>query len=129
MKTEEQKQYEVEPDAFFWNRHIAGYDGYDIMKVAEARGWHAIAGWAKEGYDMGSWPYVVVYSCKRAGKFLIAVYVEGDMTQYALPDKETRNALLDNIAFFYWKNRNAEWVKGYASVEELPADLRGPYRR
>jgi hypothetical protein len=35
-------------------------DGYSDMEVAAGEGWHAIAGWGRDGYDLGDWPYVVV---------------------------------------------------------------------
>lgn len=129
------KQYEVESEPFWEELHFAGYDGYDIMEQALAQGWHAIAGWGKEGWNLGNWPYVVVYSRQVGTGYEVALYVEGDMTTYKCPTKELRNQVIDEIAFFYWKRRPAEdteWIDGYReceSADQLPEHLRGPYRR
>jgi len=32
------------------------------------------------------------------------------------------------MAFWHWKNDGEEWVKGYETVDQLPEELRGPYR-
>lgn len=128
MKQEEMQKYEVKADSF-WAMAFWGYDGYDMMEIAAKKGWYAIAGWGKQGWDLGSWPLVIVFK-KRIKDvencYLVAVYVEGDVTQYATPDIETRNALIDETAFFYWKHADREWVKGYDSVESFPD--RGPYQ-
>lgn len=39
-------------------------DGYDwIDLVTEAPGWAVIPSWGLDGWDMGSWPYVIVATC------------------------------------------------------------------
>lgn len=35
-------------------------DGYSDMEVAATEGWRAIAGWGRDGWDLGDWPYVVI---------------------------------------------------------------------
>ena len=124
----DKERYEVDPEPLFEGLHFLGYDGYDIMAVAEQCGWEAIAGWGKDGYDLGDWPYVVVYSRKVGSMHQVAIYVEGDMTAYQVPSLEVRNAIIDDTAFFYWKHKEQEWVQGYSTVENLPPELRGPYR-
>lgn len=36
-------------------------DGYSDMEAEEKRGWSAIPGWGRDGWDLGNWPYVVIY--------------------------------------------------------------------
>lgn len=36
-------------------------DGYDWM--SELQKWAAIPGWGRDGWDMGSWPYVIILTC------------------------------------------------------------------
>jgi hypothetical protein len=125
---EELKQYEVKATGFWESTWMFG-DGYDVMEIAESKGWRAIAGWGRDGWDLGSWPYVIVFFRDREGFFDVIVYVEGDVTMYACPTKEIRQAITNETAFFYWKKRDEEWVRAYKSVDELPEELRGPYRR
>jgi hypothetical protein len=41
-------------------------DGYDWMEeVQERTSWAVIPSWGRDGWDMGSWPYVQMYTCVR----------------------------------------------------------------
>ena len=124
---EELKQYKVEAGPFWENVSLYG-GGYDVMEIVERQNWRAIPGWGRAGWDLGSWPYVIVFFRNREEAFDIVLYVEGDVTMYSCPTKEIRQVITDEIAFFYWKHSDEEWVRGYQSVEELPEELRGPYR-
>ena len=123
------KQYEVEPEPFWRGASLLG-DGYDVMGAAErkSQGWRVVAGWGKDGYDLGSWPLVMVFFRQRDRRFEIAYYVEGDVTCYSAPTEEIRDAITDELAFLHWKYHGESWVEGYESVEQLPDELRGPYR-
>lgn len=123
----ELKQYEVQPSGFWQSTWRLG-DGYDVMEYAHNKGWKSIAGWGRDGYDLGSWPYVIVFQKKEGDTYNLVLYVEGDVTAYKVPSLELRNAIIDEIAFFYWKNHEEDWVKDYKSVDELPEELRGPCR-
>ncbi len=127
MKAELAK-YEVDPDGFWKMAQFSGGDGYDTMGVAERRKWHAVPVWGSRGWDLGSWPLVIVYVRNRPGSFDVAEYVEGDITCWSCPTEETRNAIIDELAFFHWKMTDKPWVENYNSLEELPDELKGPYR-
>ncbi len=124
----ELKQYRVEPEPMWQRLLVRGGDGYDAMEFAEQRGWLALAAWGKDGYDLGSWPLVIVFFRNREELFDVIEYVEGDVTQYACPTQNIRDAITDELAFFHWKYQGESWVDDYDSVEQLPAELRGPYR-
>jgi len=47
---------------------------------------------------------------------------------WSCPTKEIRQQVTDELAFFHWKFSNKEWVWDYTSVDELPDELKGPYR-
>jgi hypothetical protein len=122
-------QYEVTPSPLFQNAWRYG-DGYDLIEVAESRGWRVQADWGKaEGYNLGSWPLIIVFFGRVSNLYHLVYYVEGDITQYAFPTKELRAACTDEIAFFHWKHQGEEWVAEYETVDQLPEELRGPYRR
>lgn len=119
-------QYKIEPEAFWEPARIG--DGYDTMDVAAARGWRTVSGWGRDGWDLGQWPYVVVYFRERDGAFETAECVEGDAYVRRFPTDELRNAYVDTVAFWYWRHaHDASWVEGFEDVDELPKRLRGPF--
>lgn len=124
------EQYRVEPSSLWMRMLIHGYSGYDAIEESESRGWIALADWGKaHGYDLGSWPYVIVFwRTLKDGRFQVVEYVEGDATQYDCPSAEIRQQITDEIAFFHWKFNCEEWVAGYDTIDQLPDELRGPFR-
>lgn len=101
-----------------------GDDGYDRMGFARRLGWKDVPNWGRDGWDLGSWPLVVVY---HRGELEIAVDVEGDIAIEKFATREERDRKTDEIAFFYWKNDEEEWVDGIDSHEQMPPELRGPF--
>ena len=124
---EELVQYRVEPDSFWQELRASGYDGYGIIEASRRWNWHVIAAWGQEGWNLGEWPYVIVFFQNREQEYRLVLYVEGDITEYACPTRDLRNAVCDEIAFFYWKHGGESWVKEYDSAEQAPDELRGPY--
>ena len=126
-------QYKVDPGNFWKGLLMLGGDGYDDMELAEKHGWKPISAWGKEGWNLGSWPLVIVFfrNLKKGDEnfYQVIEYVEGDVTMWSCPTKELRQQVIDELAFFHWKFSNKEWVNDYTSVDELPDELRGPYGR
>ncbi len=120
-------QYQAQPEGFWVVCQVTGADGYSTMAVAEKRGWRTVGAWGSHGWNLGSWPLVVIYHRDGAGGFDLATYVEGDITAYSFPTRELRDAATDEIAFFYWKHEGQSWVEGIDSAAEMPEPLRGPY--
>jgi len=121
-------QYQGEPGNFWLALPMLGGDGYDAIDLAKRQDWHAIPYWGKDGYTLGSWPLIIIFFRDREGWFDVIEYVEGDATMWACPAEAIREEVTNELAFFHWKHRNEEWVKGYDSVDQLPDDVRGPYR-
>lgn len=115
-------------------------DGYSDMEVATEDGWSAIAGWARDGYDLGDWPYVVI-SVRRSIRRLSEGYemrqtVEGDTTVYRFESSEDRNAAIDYLFVWYAIGREYDSfaTAGLTSREGLdagtlrvPDEFRGPF--
>jgi len=124
-------KYKVDPGIFWKGLIMLGGDGYDDMELAEKHGWQPISAWGKEGWNLGSWPLVIVFyrNLKKEDEILYQVieYVEGDVTMWSCQTKELRQQVIDELAFFHWKFSHKEWVKEYNSVDQLPDELRGPY--
>jgi hypothetical protein len=101
-----------------------GDDGYDRMGFARASGWEPLSSWGLDGWDLGSWPLVVVY---HRGDKELAIDVEGDVTVETFLGREERDHRTDETAFFYWKGHDEDWVEGIDTHEEMPGRLRGRF--
>jgi hypothetical protein len=125
------EQYKTDPDPF-WDEAPFYGSGYEVMEHAENRQWEAIGNWGKDGWDLGSWPFVIVFFRDRAGFFDVLTYVEGDVTMYACPTEKIREAITNEIALFHWQHNEYSCPPGmdiYKTVDDLPEKLKGPYRR
>ena len=111
-------------------------DGYSDMEAEEGRGWLAVANWGRDGWNLGTWPYVVMYvrnvtSCgfcganltdgsgdgvnghwqnctSNAGRFGLMQIVEGDRTVWAFASQEDREAAIDYL--FLWYAAGERWA-------------------
>jgi hypothetical protein len=91
-------------------------DGYGDMEVAANEGWTAISGWGRDGWDLGDWPYVVIY----ARDHELRQIVEGDSTVYAFDNVDDLHAAIDYLFIWYGLRREYdEWT-----VEGLTYDKR-----
>jgi hypothetical protein len=118
-------------------------DGYSDMDAEQGRGWHALAGWGRDGWDLGDWPYVAIYT-REAGdrgslfvpgrRFELMQICEGDRTQYAFETRAERDAAVDYL--FLWYAAGKRWAplsyedRAKLDAGELTVDekFRGPYR-
>lgn len=95
-------------------------EGYEFIGAGHDNGWNAVAGWGRDGWDLGSWPYVVVLFRDLPGAFQRAIYVEGDITVETYVTAEDRETATDETALFYWKAAGADWL-------DRGDDLKGPF--
>ncbi len=129
------KQYIVEAHPWWKVAQYSGMDAYDTMSQANRRGWHEIPSWGSKGWDLGSWPLVIVYFRNTRDKitnvesFQLCEYVEGDTTVYSCPTSEIREAITDEIAFYHWQMQEQTWVRDIETFDMLPDELKGPYRQ
>ena len=118
-------------------------DGYDQMEVLEDRkGWHAVSSWGCDGWDLGSWPYVIVYVKRTTDNRMLprlATNCEGDFDTYTFATIEDRNAAMDYLFGWYTLAEGSlGWFEGLpegitredldAGTAEIPPAYRGPYR-
>lgn len=108
-------------------------DGYEDMESARDEGWHPVAGWGQDGWDLGSWPYVAIYRRERDGRHEMMQVVEGDHDQYAFPTLADLEAALDYL--FLWYAAGESWCpiplsdkdRIGSSGFEVEARFRGPF--
>ncbi len=82
-------------------------DGYGDMEVARRQGWDPVAAWGKDGWDLGSWPYVAIYRRERDGKHELMQVVEGDHDVYAFASLADLEAAVDYL--FLWDSAGESW--------------------
>jgi hypothetical protein len=115
-------------------------DGWSDMEVESKRGWEPISAWGSHGWNLGDWPYVMIYSRNRLLEpaaelpFELMSICEGDRTVYGFTTAEDRDAALDYL--FLWYAAGQSWAplawddrerldRGELAVDEK---FRGPYR-
>jgi hypothetical protein len=98
-------------------------DGYDQMEFLAKFRWHSIPAWGRDGWDLGEWPYVIVYiRNNKDGVHQMKVVTEGDEDQYNFPDEATRTEAIDAWALWWWEHKQPSW---FATVDRRL--LKGPY--
>jgi hypothetical protein len=102
-----------------------GEEGYDRMERRQPEGWQPISGWGRNGWDLGSWPYVVISHRHTPEGFELLYDVEGDTSIYRYPTREQRDAATDELAFFHWEGE--DWIAGIENAADAPEHLRGPF--
>ena len=97
-------EYEVVPDPLWFVLQFSGADGYDYIEVAFIYRWMALPSWGEEGFDLGQWPLVVIFTKNKPDCFQLAQTIEGDITQWHFPTQELRDAAITELAT-YWREQ------------------------
>ena len=115
-----------------WNPYGGG-DGYDAMETNRSAGFSPLAGWGRDGWDLGDWPYVVYSTRVKNGKYDLLEVVEGDHKLYSFNTLEDLHAAIDLIFicanFEYLGLTYDEFKTSLNSDTWGPVDVtyRGPY--
>lgn len=101
-------------------------DGWDWIDAAATTGWHALSSWGKDGWDAGSWPYVIITLAKgrdEVGNFYgITTYCEGDLdTSFYRSQQEQWKAITE------WCRWN--WNHGQGDGPKLETPVEHPAER
>ena len=122
-------QYKITADRRFASERARGGDGYDVMDaVGTPPAWVAASLWGHDGWDLGHWPYVVIYCRSHAGRHELAYYVEGDVDTYSYATTADLYAAIDHLAFFHWQSRGQKWVAGVESSDDMQPHMCGPFQ-
>ncbi|WP_434612715.1 hypothetical protein [Arthrobacter sp. A5] len=80
-------------------------DGYDWMDSLENTAWSVLPNWGSEGWDAGSWPYIIFAVARtRDGNgelFGYGTYVEGDTATHWFRSQLLSVALFDDRAVVF----------------------------
>lgn len=114
----------------------------DLLPTA-LRHWNIPGSWGRDGWDLGSWPYVkygwvdVPATNTSPAVFGYLSYCEGDYRVVAYTTAEERDKALDEAALFHWVHERESWVMAIAkrrgkdvddlTVDDLPAKFRGHF--
>jgi hypothetical protein len=116
-------------------------DGYGDMAAESKRGWQPVSGWGADGWDLGDWPYVVIYVRPARNRFApdksttfgLMQICEGDRTVYEFTSRADRDAAIDYQ--FLWYAAGQHWApltceqRAELDAGSLTVDpkFRGPY--
>lgn len=127
-------------------------DGFERMDAGREHGWRPTPQWGRDGWDLGNWPYVVLYRrdpahehdprpgdtwCRWCNSELgepshtweIACDVEGDHDRWAFPTKALRDEAMDYLFAWYAVSMSQEWAKGWdpEDASTIPEPFHGPF--
>jgi hypothetical protein len=102
--------------------------GYDWIG-ALSHGWYVVPAWGRSGWDLGSWPLVIVAHYDRANCYGLAVYVEGDLDVSAYPTRQARDEATDRRAAEWWRYFGDGPDDLPDSDDDLQPHHRGPFSR
>ena len=105
-------------------------DGYDWMEEIWQHGWVVIPSWGADGWDLGSWPYVMLAGIRTADSignlFGVATYCEGDVSCTFYRTKARYWDEISRHAHFWWTSGQAG---GPEDLPEKAADMPAKYRQ
>ena len=107
-------------------------DGYDWMDTLEGTAWSVLPNWGSEGWDAGSWPYIIFAVARtrdRNGElFGDGTYVEGDTSTYWFRSQDACFEAITTEVFFHWSHGQSHGPEKLpATAAELPDQDRKPY--
>ena len=107
-------------------------DGYDWMDTVEGTPWSVLPNWGSEGWDAGSWPYIIFAAARiRVGNgelFGYGTYVEGDTATHWFRSQDACFEAITAEVFFHWTSGQSDGPDNLpTTAAELPKQDRRPY--
>lgn len=107
-------------------------DGYDWMDTLEGTPWSVLPNWGSEGWDAGSWPYIIFAVARtRDGNgelFGYGTYVEGDTATYWFRSQDACFDVITAEVFFHWASGQSDGPDNLPDTAAgLPEQDRKPY--
>ena len=104
--------------------------GYDWMETLTGRPWDTLASWSREGWDAGSWPYIIFASATHADAsgplYGYGLYLEGDTETHWFRSQTACHEAITEAVFGFWKLGQSD---GPANLPEAAAELPSRYRK
>lgn len=106
-------------------------DGYDWMDTLDGTAWSARPNWGSEGWDAGSWPYIIFAVARtRDGNgelFGYGTYVEGDTATHWFRSQDACFQAITAEVFFHWASGQSDGPENLpATAAGLPTRTAGP---
>lgn len=114
------------------DQHGFSLDGYDWMDAAATTDWHTLSSWGKDGWDAGSWPYVILTIAAgrdEVGKFFgMTTFCEGDLETTFYRSQAAHWEAISRWNHWNWANGQSQGPTGMPKVfEECGPEIRRPY--
>ncbi len=102
--------------------------GYEWIGALSG-GWYDVPSWGRSGWDLGSWPLVIIahYDNPDRNRYGLAVYVESDLDVTAYPTRKARDEATDRQAAAWWRYFHNGPDDLPASDDQLQPHHRGPF--
>jgi hypothetical protein len=107
-------------------------DGYDWMETLEGTGWSVLPNWGSEGWDAGSWPYIIFAVARTRDPngelFGYGTYVEGDTSTHWFRSQAACFEAITAEVFFHWASGQSYGPENLpATAADLSQQDREPY--
>ncbi len=103
--------------------------GYEWMDEGLPEGWHVEPMWGRDGWNLGSWPYVVValFIDDEHDRYAVTTYVEGDINVRRYKSRGALYVAVNDIAEFHWRLGQSRGPRDLPEGRGLLAHHTGPY--
>jgi hypothetical protein len=103
--------------------------GYEWMEEALPEGWYVEPMWGRDGWNLGSWPYVVValYIDDEHERYAVTTYVEGDINVRRYKSRGALYVAVNGIAEFHWRLGQSRGPRDLPEESGLLPYHTGPY--
>ncbi len=107
-------------------------DGYEWMDTLEGTAWSVLPNWGSEGWDAGSWPYIIFVVARTHDSpeelFGYGTCVEGDTSTYWYRSQDACFEAITAEVFFHWTAGQSAGPDNLpATAAALPEQDRKPY--
>jgi hypothetical protein len=103
--------------------------GYEWMEEGLPEGWYVEPMWGRDGWNLGSWPYVIValFIDDEHERYAVTTYVEGDINVKRYKSRGALYVAVNEIAEFHWRLGQSRGPRDLPNGSGLLPHHTGPY--
>jgi hypothetical protein len=103
--------------------------GYEWMEEGLPEGWYVEPMWGRDGWNLGSWPYVIValFIDDERERYAVTTYVEGDINVRRYKSRGALYVAVNEIAEWHWRFGQSRGPRALPGGGGLLPHHSGPY--